>query len=407
MSEVHRSKTGSFAGEEERIEDLLTFATHGTLDVAITGASTEIEFTLDEIGDLPLGDFSTEQRDNNYALLLVGDELFSLSSQVSESTRTFSYNFTRATAGTTAIDHALSADCYFFFLPKIQTFSMPPSGANYLAADFYYYHRLVPVSSLEIGTAGSSITIQGADISPPPPTGIDATISGPIANIEWDYDYDHPIYKGVEIAMCQDANDPDTTAFSVIYGGINKGGKANFYARGVYDSAYFYLRRVSDYSLKSAWAYLGIFKYLRWDKENSRSMYLTDYEYVGGNTVQVLGSGKKLYFSYKTADGSYPMTAEFTAKHNCFSPANYLFYKIHWRQSDGTLIASYTVGSDYNRVNYFYRRNIEPKYVSGIYWNLSDASDHDDCYVEFEITTQEASHNSAFYQGEIHILMPS
>jgi len=168
QARVYASDTGSFTGEERRLDNLIRFAARGTLNSAVDAIATSIQFTLDKKEGHPSGSFSSNERDMDEGLLLVGSELISLSQQSAKVDNLYSYSCLRGRLGTASASHASGEEVWFFHKSNIQIYEMEYNGA-FTPENYTLHLRLMPITSMELGNATPSFQLisGGPQIAPP------------------------------------------------------------------------------------------------------------------------------------------------------------------------------------------------------------------------------------------------
>jgi len=174
-AQVWSSATGSFTGEERRLDDLIRFAARGTLSGDINTSAGLVGFTLDKVEGHPNGSYTDDEQEADEALLLVGNELISLGSQYTQSEATYSYFVSRGRLGTVADSHSMGDEVWFFRKSDLQRYQMPLNG-EFTPSNYTVYLKLLAMTPLELGSATAAFSVVSAGASLPLP---DITLSIP------------------------------------------------------------------------------------------------------------------------------------------------------------------------------------------------------------------------------------
>ncbi len=155
-AEVWLSENGLFAGEEQQLADLRSFAVRGTLLTALTDSSSQVHFSLGNADSDLSESFSAAEQADNAMLLLIGDEWLSLGAFVAGGTSpdARTYAAARGRLGSAAAAHALGTEVWIVRRSTVQTFDH-----HLLRAYGTTLHlRLYPWSAWERGNPSATKT---------------------------------------------------------------------------------------------------------------------------------------------------------------------------------------------------------------------------------------------------------
>lgn len=161
------SQIGDYTGEEQEIAPITAFAAFGSIAPAsLTESATEIEFqiTTPEPNLTLYRDFTAAELADGYMLILIGSELISLGSIVSQFNGWWTFNCQRGFAGTPITAHDGNTSLFLFrksWLPQMAISHQLLNDSSYDAPPTLYI-RLASATGLEAGTpnAPTSITLR-------------------------------------------------------------------------------------------------------------------------------------------------------------------------------------------------------------------------------------------------------
>lgn len=162
-AEVYFSRTGAFAGEEQRLDNLTAFAGYATLTAGINAAATSITLESLNAEAIALTDdsYTDAERDNDTVLALIDNELVTLGQLESPSDTTRTYSILRGRQGTAAVGHDAATPVWLFRKADIQRYLHEAfrlaSPYNTTAATSYW--RLAPVTIDETGAISPSFQL--------------------------------------------------------------------------------------------------------------------------------------------------------------------------------------------------------------------------------------------------------